>query len=70
MKVSKDCINCKIAILDPECGYTCDGEHWNTFGNADSCPYYEIDTDYLLGHAKTLLEKMQVKRFIRKNSKK
>lgn len=74
MKICRECINCKVAVEDPEMGYACGEEHWNFFGGkttgkAKLCPYYEVDEEYLLEHAKTLLEKIQVKKFIRKNKK-
>ncbi len=74
MKICRQCINCQVAIPDPECGYTCSEDHWDYFGGevtgkASTCPYYKIDEEYLLSHAKTIIEKIQIKRFIRKNKK-
>lgn len=63
----RECLNCKIAEFEPECGYTCGAEYWTYLDKAHICPHYEVDEEYLLKHAKTFLDKVRVKKFIRKN---
>lgn len=67
--IHKECLNCKTATFEPDCGYTCSEDRWDYLDKAHICPYYIVDEDYLLKQAKTFFEKLKVKRFINKNKR-
>lgn len=48
MKIEFQCLDCNHCVFDPDCGNTCELEHWEYFFKRYwECPDFSFDEDYV-----------------------